>query len=194
MEITPQRYLDLRERLFALGWYGDWQWAETVSMPTTPHAFACEYTWVVLNSGMKNTVARGIMDRVWPAVTTGHSAASVFGHEAKAAAIDDVWARREALYIEARAAEDLVEWCRGLSWIGPITCWHLAKNLGADVCKPDRWLKRLAEAEGTTPCELCERLSGATGDRVATVDLMLWRACAIGLLVPGELFDLDEPV
>lgn len=184
--ITAEQYLALRSQLWEQGYKDDWEWSQSVTMPHSPEHFAQEYTWVVLNSGMKNTVARQIMDRVWPAVTSGQSAGSVFGHEAKAAAIDDVWARREALYIGARAADDLVVWCRSLSWIGPITCWHLAKNLGADVCKPDRWLKRLAEAEDTTPAELCKRLSEATRDRIATVDLVLWRACAIGMLQPGK--------
>lgn len=184
--ITPELYLRVRCQLFERGWYGDWQWAQTVTMPTTPEAFVREYTWVVLNSGMKNTVARGIMDRVWPAVTSGKSSAGeVFGHEGKAQAIDYVWAHRKVLHAQARAADaskDLVRYCQALPWIGPITCWHLAKNLGANVCKPDRWLMRLADAEDTTPAELCTRLAAATGDRIATVDLMLWRACVVGVL------------
>lgn len=63
---------------------------------------------------------------------------------------------------------------------------HLAKNLGCDVVKPDRWLERLAAAEGTTPHLLCNRLAYASGDRIATVDVVLWRACAIGILTVND--------
>ena len=76
-----------------------------------------------------------------------------------------------------------VDRCASLPWIGDITKYHLAKNLGANVAKPDRWLVRLADAEKTTVDQLCRRLAIATGDRVATVDVVLWRACAVGVLV-----------
>ena len=42
--------------------------------------------------------------------------------------------------------------------------------------------KELADREGVTPQDLCERLARDTGYRVATVDLILWRACATGLI------------
>jgi hypothetical protein len=181
--LTSAAYLDLCEELRTLGYGDDREWAESVRMPDTPEEFACEYTWVVLNSGMKNTVARRIMDRVWPTLLAGRSAGTVFGHAAKAAAIDQAWSKRAELHRQAKAADDLVAFCRSLPWIGPVTCWHLAKNLGADVAKPDRWLLRLADSEGTTPEALCRRIADATGDRIATVDVVLWRACALGLIV-----------
>lgn len=175
-------YLSLCARLRDAGHGGDYDWAESVTPPQTPEAFACEYVWVVLNSGMKNTVARGIMDRLWPRLVAGESAQVAFGHKGKTAAIDHVWANRSKLFAELQSAEDLVTWCAALPWIGQITKWHLAKNLGADVAKPDRWLVRLAEAEGTSVDALCQRLAKLSGDRVATVDVVLWRACAVGLL------------
>ena len=61
----------------------------------------------------------------------------------------------------------------------PITCWHLAKNYGHDCAKPDRYLTRIAGAEGTH--DLCARLAKETGDRIATVDLVIWRAANLGL-------------
>jgi hypothetical protein len=57
-----------------------------------------------------------------------------------------------------------------------------SENLGADVAKPDVHLNRLAEAERVTAQELCERLAKETGYRAATVDLILWRACANGII------------
>ncbi|GMN03051.1 hypothetical protein MTsPCn3_17820 [Erythrobacter sp. MTPC3] len=69
-----------------------------------------------------------------------------------------------------------------MPWIGPITVYHLAKNLGADVAKPDVHLERLARGDKTTSQTLCRRLSRWTGYRVATIDTVLWRACANGFL------------
>ena len=73
-------------------------------------------------------------------------------------------------------------YCAGLPWIGPVTKFHLAKNLGLDFAKPDVHLARLAAAERTTVDELCERLAAQTGYRVTTIDSVLWRACADGYL------------
>ena len=78
--------------------------------------------------------------------------------------------------------DDLIAFCETLPWIGPITKFHLAKNLGSNVAKPDVHMLRLAKLSGTTAQELCERLSRETGYRAATIDLILWRACADGII------------
>jgi hypothetical protein len=110
------------------------------------------------------------------------SVTKVFGHQGKAAAIDDIWRRRRELLAGYLAANDKIEFCASLPWIGNITKYHLAKNFGAQVAKPDVHLQRLADREGIGPQALCERLSVSSGYRVATVDLILWRACANGIM------------
>lgn len=185
--LTADLYREIRARLAAAGHVGDWEWSQNLKPPTGPEALACEYTWVVLNSGMKNTVAHKIMDRVWPLVSSGMAIGNAFGHRGKAEAIESTWRQRTERYqsffvANALGAAAVLVWCESLPWIGPITKYHLAKNLGVDVAKPDRWLVRLAEAERTTVDDLCTRLARETGDRVATVDVVLWRACAIGML------------
>lgn len=63
-----------------------------------------------------------------------------------------------------------------LPWIGKITKYHLARNLGIDVAKPDRHLMRLSEKFGFASVqEMCENISRKTGDRIGLVDLILWR-------------------
>jgi ribose 1,5-bisphosphokinase PhnN len=69
-----------------------------------------------------------------------------------------------------------------LPWIGPVTMHHLAKNLGTDTAKPDVHLERLARRDRTTTHKLCQRLARETGYRIATIDSVLWRACADGVL------------
>jgi hypothetical protein len=68
---------------------------------------------------------------------------------------------------------------RRLPYIGEITAYHLAKNLGADVAKPDRHLVRFAASQGFGDVHsLCLAISNATGDPLRLVDLVLWRFLA----------------
>jgi hypothetical protein len=183
VKLTLELYLRARARLAELGHGGDVEWAENVKAPTTPEKFVCEYVRVVLNSGMKNTIARKIMDRVWPRLYADEPITDVFRHPGKRDAIEGVWRQREFYFRQFLEAVDPVAWCETLPWIGGITKFHLAKNLGVDCAKPDRWLVRLAALDGETVEALCRRLAEAAGDRVATVDVILWRACAVGVLV-----------
>lgn len=160
----------------------DIAWAEGLQPPTDPDVFASEAIFVICNSGMKNTVARRIYHKVQEALERGTPVRDVFRHEGKAAAIEQIWRERATLLGLYLSAEDKLAFCESLPWIGGITKYHLAKNFGADVAKPDVHLQRLADREGCTAQELCERLAQATGWRVATVDTLLWRACALGVI------------
>ena len=162
------------------------EWSENMKAPATAANFASEAIYVICNSGMSNRVAMPIFERCLAAVRRNESASTVFGHPQKAAAIDEIWRRRRPLFRELRKSDDLIEFCERLPWIGPVTKYHLAKNLGANVAKPDVHLNRLAEPEGVTAQELCQRLAQETGYRIATIDLILWRACADGIIHSKE--------
>lgn len=157
-------------------------WSESIAPPESADAFALEAIFVICNSGMKNTVARGIYDRVTKALSDGLPARSAFGHPGKAAAIDYIWGMRASLFDAWKSAADQLEFVTSLPWIGGITKFHLAKNFGMNVVKPDVHLVRLAEAHRTTPHDLCAHLAAQTGYRIATIDTVLWRACANGVL------------
>lgn len=156
----------------------DIDWAEALVAPDHPDQFAFDAIFVICNSGMKNTVAQGIFDRCVSALLNGYPVITAFKHPGKVAAIETIWRDRERLLAEYLAADDKLAFCESLPWIGGITKYHLAKNYGADVAKPDVHLQRLADREGCTSQELCERLALESGFRVATVDTVLWRACA----------------
>ena len=160
----------------------DLQWSENCGPPASAEDFAHETIFVICNSGMKNTVARGIFNRVLAALARGDSARTAFNHPGKACAIDDIWARREEYLAGFLAAADPLEYCASIPWIGGITKYHLAKNFGAQVAKPDVHLQCLAALEGSTPQALCERLAQESGFKIATVDVLLWRACAVGII------------
>lgn len=182
-EIDGETFARIIDALYAAGFAAsDINWSENAKPPTSAEDFALEAVFVICNSGMKNTVARGIYDRIRPMIESGGSALNVFGHYGKATAIDIIWIRREEFFASYMAAEDKVEFCASLPWIGPITKYHLSKNFGAQVAKPDVHLQRLADREGVTAQALCERLAEVSGYKIATVDLLLWRACAEGII------------
>ena len=174
--MTPEQYFDLKERVIEAGYEYDVTWAETVGECKNANDFACEYVYVVCNSGMKAQIARVIFDRVWKALNEGWSSSAVFGHKGKTKAIDWVFDNRDTLFAAYLAANDKLDFLRELPWIGDTTKYHLAKNFGVDCCKPDRHLVRIAKLSGETPAELCERLATETGNRIGVVDLVIWRA------------------
>lgn len=61
----------------------DIEWAENCAPPVDAEDFASEAIFVICNSGMKNTVARRIYEKVMGALKCGESAGTVFGHKPK---------------------------------------------------------------------------------------------------------------
>lgn len=186
--VTPANYAEVRAAV-AIDHQHEIDWSQGLKAPASADEFAGEYVWVVLNSGMKNTVARLIMDRLWPHLEAHGVVGDTFKHPGKRSAIDCVYADRAPLFqdfLEANAIgpQRVVEWCCELPWIGGITKYHLAKNLGVDCAKPDRHLERVAQPQGITPQQLCEQIAASHGDRIATVDLVIWRACEQGIVAP----------
>lgn len=180
--MNVEQYLEIRERVIDLGYADEIEWSENCRPPETTIAFALEAAFVVCNSGMKATIARPIFDRVRDALLNDRNVCEVFGHAGKASAIQDIWQRRGALFAAYMDAEDKIAFCETLPWIGPITKYHLAKNFGVDCAKPDRHLQRVADNARKSVDELCRELSASTGDKIRTVDLVIWRAAERGIL------------
>lgn len=180
--ISKQQFFKIEKAVRKAGYGAAIKRSESVKPPKNARAFAAEAIYVICNSGMSNVVALQIFQRCMEALRQGRSAKTVFGHPGKAAAIDKIWSERVALFKKFRKTDDLLGFCASLPWTGEVTKFHLAKNLGADVAKPDVHINRLAAPEGVTAHELCERLSEETGYRAATVDMILWRACADGII------------
>ncbi len=188
----PRSYVPLTADVFhflvaALGEQAlkDIDWSEAAAPPADAEAFARETIFVICNSGMKSTVATMIFWRCMAALAAGQDVHQAFGHAGKAAAIARVWRERGRLfadYLAACSAKDQLAFLASLPWIGPVTSLHLAKNFGLNVAKPDVHLQRLAERDGSTVQALCQRLAAETGYRAATIDTILWRACAEGVI------------
>ena len=176
--ISKQQFWEIEKAVREAGYTSAIERSENMQPPATAAAFATEAIYVICNSGLANSVAVPVFERCMAALLSGQSATTVFGHPGKASAIDRIWKKRASLFRQLQKSDDLIAFCASLPWTGKITKFHLAKNLGADVAKPDVHLNRLGESEGRSAQEICERLATITGYRIATIDLILWRACA----------------
>lgn len=159
--------------------------------------FLREAAWVVLSSGMRESVIRRVFPDVENAFGHWHSAAWIvehrneckrrakrsFSHAGKIEALLEI-----SRVVASRGVESMLSDIRqhgpdalqSLPYMGPATSRHLAKNLGIDTAKPDRHLVRVAEATGYgSPSSLCEDLACMVGDTSAVVDLVIWRFATI---------------
>lgn len=176
-------FLQLRNKVVDAGHAKEIAWQESVIRhPVNADEFMWQYIWVVLSAGMKNQVVQIIEERIMEAYYAGKPIGSVFRHKGKVKAIEDMMADHDTIFKNYNAAPDRLAFLENLPYIGKITKFHLAKNLGEDVVKPDRHLMRIAATEGITPDELCSKLATQTGYRKATIDLILWRAANLGFV------------
>lgn len=174
-------YLKLKSELINRGYKGEIEWAENLELCNSAIDFFAKYMWVVISSGLKNQVARIIYDRIVVAMKQGKRPSEVFKHLGKTKAIESLFKNKDREFKAYQETSDKLSFLETLPWIGKITKYHLARNLGLDFCKPDRHLVRIAKTYNTTPDVLCKRLARETGDRIGTVDLVIWRAANLGI-------------
>ena len=135
--------------------------------------FFQEYCWVVVNSGMKNKVAEKIFKNFW---NNGNLDFNMIKHPLKNKAIKEVYRRLDFHFEHIKSSKNRLKYLKSLSFIGDITKYHLARNLGLDYAKPDRHLVRIAEALGYNNVQtLCKDVSDLSGDKIGVVDLVFWR-------------------
>lgn len=187
MKLGLSEYLGFKVEVKARGFGDDIKWQQTVTFPDNPSDFSLEAIWVILCSGFSAKAAREINDRLYPVLYSGGDVATIVRHPLKAKAIKYNWENRFEIFDRLKAAEDQIAFLETLPHIGPITKYHLAKNIGIDCAKPDIHLSRIADAVGETVDEICARLAKASGDRIATIDYVLWRASEQGIIKTREL-------
>ena len=138
--------------------------------------FFLQYVYVVLNAGMKNQIAEKIFRRFYE---NGFNT-KLIGHLGKRKAIEEAKNKYEDWFRILCQMNNKIDYLESLPWIGAITKFHLARNLGIDCAKPDRHLVRLAERFGFSDAQkMCCCLAEEFGMRVGTVDVVLWRYCNV---------------
>lgn len=175
-------YMTLKKVVIEAGYAGEVDWAGSISVCNRPELFLEEYIWVVINAGMREQVARKIYKKVMEVLFTDIAILDVFAHVGKAAAITKMACCYEEQFLSYCAADDKLVFLKTLGWIGDITKYHLAKNLGVQCVKPDRHLVRIAKLFGVKPLEMCLKISEQTGDMLTEVDQVIWRAANLGLI------------
>jgi len=181
MGLNRDVYLQLKAALIEDGYGHEIDWQTNLQPVSDSHTFRNETIWVILNSGMREQIARIISNRIKQAWSEGKPTSSAFGHKGKVAAIDYIVKNCGVLFTAYLSANNKIEFLKSIPFIGDITCYHLAKNLGHDVIKPDRHLVRIANECKYPNCnEMCLDISKATGDKVSVVDIVLWRSANLG--------------
>jgi hypothetical protein len=155
--------------------------------------FLREAAWVVLSCGMRETVVRRKFQAISLAFYNWLSARHirtnarqcrrgafrVFGHLGKINSIIEIARSIDKAGFDTfkrKVQTDGILFLQSLPYVGPATSYHLAKNVGLDVVKPDRHLVRISALMGyADPAELCRAISTAVGDRVSVVDVVVWR-------------------
>jgi hypothetical protein len=163
----------------------------------TPEHFFREYAWVVHATGFSARAVGRMMPRLLEAYGPWDELARRGEEEALAAVLPVCNNPRKALAVRRTAGLMLggaegrgwaafrdaelssPEALQRLPWIGPVTRYHLARNVGLLECvKPDLHLARMAEHWGYPGClEMCEDLR-PEGMPLGIVDLVLWYAAS----------------
>jgi len=187
-------YQAARSEVVCAGYADEIEWQQSLRFESMTEAdLLRENAWVVLSCGMRESIVRARFPKVSACFHDWESADRVladmpqcreralgyFHHPAKIDAIitcarwvvmEGFERAKEAIYHNPLVT---LQW---LPFIGPVTVYHLAKNLGLPVAKPDRHLLRLAGAAGYQDVqEFCADIARGTGDPVPVVDVVLWR-------------------
>ena len=187
-------YLKLKKQVIEMGFGWEIDWQENIRIcEITESDFLREAAWVVLSSGMRETVIRQKFPSVSRAFFQWESAEkidknqdvcekdalSVFRHKKKINAIIEICAHVSRIGYETvrTKIEDMgIDYIMQFPYMGPATSFHFGKNIGLPVAKPDRHLCLIAKAVGYSSVQsMCEDISSVTGEKISVVDLVLWR-------------------
>lgn len=202
-------YLAAKRAVLDAGYEAEVAWQEyACDAPLTERRFLREAAWVVLNAGMRESVVRRLFPQISGAFgdfvdarTTSacardggrEVALDLFGHTGKIDAIITIAFHVEEHGLDEvrdRLAVDGVPSLQRFPYVGPVTAFHLAKNLGHDVAKPDRHLTRIAHVCGhSDPQALCRHVFDLLGEPVPVVDLVLWRFATLSCDYLSELIE-----
>lgn len=187
-------YMTAKQAIIDEGYASEIDWQESITLDkVTETYFLREAAWVILSSGMREAIIRKKFPEVSAAFFEWESAQEIVAHGDKCrdAALCCFNNPRKieaivqvAVHVFKRGFQSVRESirCEGIAYImqfpymGPATSYHFAKNIGLPVAKPDRHLNRIANRVGySSPQLLCSHIARVIGEKLAVVDLVLWR-------------------
>src|ERR1017187_8645602 len=193
-EMLASAYVRAKLRVLASVFGSEIIWQKTVRIEELTEAVLLrECAWVILSSGMREAVVRrkfstiseaffnwtSAQQIVWYNYDCVRSALLCFRHEPKIRAIAQTAAiihEKGFGAVREEIDRDPIAALRQFPYIGPTTSFHIAKNIGLSVAKPDRHMCRLAALTGyDQPADLCSTIAEYVGDPVSVVAIVLWR-------------------
>jgi len=171
--------------------------------------FFREYAWVVISSGISNKAAISVFTKL---METRKICSVKHKFKQQALKIADYKYLDWFSHLQkCKTDKEKIEYIQTLPYMGPATSYHFARNLGIDCAKPDRHLKRIAEHflffegvkhpigqdiyiianEDGDVQSMCRCISNRTGDRIGTVDIVLWRVSVV--MPPWKQKEGDVP-
>lgn len=170
------------------------EWAKSVNenifKNLKSRQFLYNYCWVVYSSGFKVST----VEKLFPALQIAFKnfdlnllekmrsikpVLEVFNNERKARSFLEgvkMIANEGFTTYKRNLLKEGVDKLEALPGIGPVTKFHLAKNIGLlDKAKPDIWLQRAADKCSSSVDELVDYLSAQNKLSRHTVDIILWR-------------------
>jgi endonuclease III len=188
------KYYFAKAAVIASGYIHEIEWQSSLDLSELSEtSFLKELAWVILSAGMKEQVIRGIFPKIslcffeWKSaemINLKHDeclikAYPLFRNKQKISAIIESANILITLGFRELKERLLMGDFKALNmfpYIGPVTAYHLAKNLGLQVAKPDRHLSKISVALGYTDVQgLCSDVSMITGDKIPVVDTVFWR-------------------
>jgi thermostable 8-oxoguanine DNA glycosylase len=169
----------------------------------TPEEFFREYMWCVYTSGFNAKVVSRMfpilqdiyrpLDDVFAhckinidSVAMAHHALAICNNKRKVRAIinmafkggPEIKKSGWVIYKETKLSSP--DKLKELPFIGPITCYHLARNIGLlNYIKPDLHLNRMAiNWKFENPVELCKSIQKEFNLPLGIIDLVLWYAAS----------------
>ncbi|NMC59243.1 MAG: hypothetical protein GYA51_07670 [Candidatus Methanofastidiosa archaeon] len=192
------KYFSIKNYVIENGYAHEIEWQNDVCFDELDESsFLREIAWVILSSGMKESVIRNIFEKFSKCFFNWSSSELIsknkdecffkalnhFNNKNKVSAI--IFAAEKINTIGFRRfkndiIDDPIEKLQEFPYIGPVTVYHLVKNIGLSYAKPDRHLKRIAKREGYCDVQLfCQQISKLTGDSIPVVDIVFWRFATI---------------
>jgi hypothetical protein len=193
-------YAAAKDRVVERGFASELAWVDSLTDQSfTESDLLREAAWVILCSGFRESVVRLKFSYLSLCFCDWESASLIakygdtciilaekaFGYRRKLEAISNIARELHDIgfdRVKDEIQRDAVGRLSSFPFIGPITSYHLAKNLGFQFAKDDRHLQRLVIAFGFRDAQrLCSAIAETTGDSIAMVDTILWRNAALSV-------------
>ncbi|MCX6673894.1 MAG: hypothetical protein NTY37_08970 [Methanothrix sp.] len=192
------KYFFIKDVVIREGYLDEISWQSSLCFDDlNESSFLEELSWVVLCSGMKESIIRKIFGNIskcffyWASSKViienkeecYGNAIKYFNNKSKISAIifaAEMISELDFNDFKINIIKEPISVLQQFPYIGPTTAYHLAKNIGIQVAKPDRHLVRIANAVGYSDVQLfCRYVSQLSGDSIPVVDIVLWRFATI---------------